>query len=74
MTTVRFRLNISADRYLAYYQGSAHQVVATAQDGRRVRFPADRLRPFVTRDGVHGEFVLEFDANHKFVGLTRVGS
>lgn len=73
MTTLRFRLNISAEHYLAYYQGVARQVVATAHDGQRVQFPAERLRPFVTHDGVRGEFALEFDADNRFVALRRIG-
>lgn len=72
MPTVRFRLDISSDVYLAYYQGAVRSVIATGRDGRRVQFPADRLRPFVTHEGVRGEFELEFDANNKFVALRRV--
>lgn len=74
MPQIRFRLNISAEHYLAYYQGAASKVIATSTDGRRVQFPADRLRPFVTHDGVRGEFVIEFDANHKFVALQRIAT
>lgn len=72
MPSVRFHLNISPERYLAYYQGAAHSVIATGRDGRRVQFPAERLRPFVTHEGVRGEFELEFDANNKFVALRRI--
>ena len=72
MPSIRFRLDISPESYLAYYQGAARNVVATGRDGRRIQFPADRLRPFVTHDGVRGEFELEFDANNKFVAMRRV--
>lgn len=74
MTTLRFRLDIGAERYLSYYQGVARQVIATTREGQRVQFPAERLRPFVTHDGVHGEFALEFDANNRFVALRRLGN
>ncbi len=73
MPEIRFRLDISPERYLSFYQGAARNVLATSVDGRRVQFPAERLRPFVTREGVRGEFVLEFDADNRFVGLRRVG-
>ena len=73
MPEIRFRLAISPERYLSYYQGAARNVLAVSVDGRRVQFPAERLRPFVTHEGVCGEFVLEFDANNKFVDLRRVG-
>jgi len=71
MAVVRFRLDISPEQYLRYYQGAASQVVAMGYDGRRIRFPASRLRPFVTHDGVRGEFELEFDAQNKFIALRR---
>jgi hypothetical protein len=74
MSVVRFRLDISPESYLAYYQGVARSVVVTGLDGRRVQFPADRLRPFVTHDGVRGEFELEFDGNNKFVAMRRIGA
>lgn len=73
MPEIRFRLNISPEQYLSYYQGAVRNVIATSSDGRRVQFPADRLRPFVTHDGVRGEFVLEFDADNRFVALRRLG-
>ncbi len=72
MPSIRFHLDISPELYLSYYQGAVRSVIATGRDGRRVQFPADRLRPFVTHDGVRGEFELEFDVNHKFVALRRV--
>ena len=73
MPEIRFRLDISPQRYLSYYQGTVRNVLAVSVDGRRIQFPADRLRPFVTHDGVRGEFVLEFDDNNKYVGMRRIG-
>ena len=70
---IRFRLAISADDYLAYYQGAARAVVVQAEDGRTLRFPADSLRPFVTRLGIHGLFEIRFDARNKLQGLRRIG-
>lgn len=70
---IRFRLAISADDYLAYYRGSARDVVVIAEDGRRVKFPAGALQPFVTRTGIHGRFELRFDTRHKLLGLHRLG-
>ena len=69
---LRVVLNIPANVIHSYYTGAAREIVATAVDGRVVRFPANILRPFVTHDGVHGEFAIEFDTNHKFVGIHRL--
>jgi hypothetical protein len=72
MNEVRFSLNISPQRYLSYYQGVARLVVVNARDGRRIQFPAEHLRPFVTHEGIHGEFALQFDEYNKFVGLKQL--
>ena len=73
MREYRFRIALPAERYLAHYQGVVRGVVVTAEDGTRVEFPAELLRPFVTRDGVYGQFVLRADANGKLQSLQRVG-
>jgi hypothetical protein len=73
MREYRFRLRIPAQDYLAYYQGAAREVLATTAEGVKVRFPANALRPFVTRDGVCGLFLLRVDANNKLQALDRLG-
>lgn len=73
MNEIRFYLNLTAERYLHYYQGAAKAVSVVSVDGRRLQFPAEHLRPFVTHNGVQGEFVLQFDSRNKFLGLKRLG-
>lgn len=69
---VRFRLRIPAHRYLAHYQGTARTVMAVTLDGKRVQFPARLLVPYVSREGVFGEFILRYDENNKAIGLEKV--
>ncbi len=73
MRQVRFTLHISADEVLRYYRGSAAMVAVTATDGTRLRFPAGSLRRFVTREGIHGQFLIRFDENNRLVEIKRVG-
>lgn len=68
----RFSLDISSEAYLNYYQGRARTVIVQAEDGRRVQFPADALRPYVTRAGIQGRFELVTDAGHKLIELRRL--
>ena len=68
-SSIRFRLAISAEEYLAYYQGSAQEVVARSDDNRIVRFPASAIREFVTHDGIFGSFEITFDENNKLIGI-----
>ena len=68
----RFRLRITADDYLAHYRGSAKSVMAVTAEGKKVQFPARLLVPYVSRDGVSGEFVLRYDENNKAIDLRKV--
>jgi len=68
-SSIRFRLAISAEEYLAYYQGSAQEVVVRSDDNKIVRFPASAIRKFVTHDGIFGSFEITFDENNKLIGI-----
>jgi len=72
MNEIRFRLNIAAHEYEAYYAGVAKNVIVPMQNGRHLQFPASNLRPYFRHNGVHGEFVLRFDENNKLMELVRV--
>jgi hypothetical protein len=67
-----FQLHISSEQYLDYYRGAAKSVVARAESGQTVQFPASLLQRFITADGIHGEFVLVCDEHHKCINLQRV--
>ena len=72
MPSVDVTLNIDADEFLRVYQGSARDVVARADDGRTLRFPAAILRRFVTREGIVGRFRIQFDGQGRFVDIQSV--
>ncbi len=71
-SSIRFRLAISAEEYLAYYQGSAQVVVARSDDNRIIRFPASAIRKFVTHDGIYGSFEISFDENNRIIAIQPV--
>jgi len=63
-------LAIPADEFRRLYEGSANTVVARDRiSGRSVRFPASRLRDFVTPAGVYGRFELQVDADSRLVQI-----
>ena len=72
MQRVKVRLNISPERFQGYYQGVIEHVVATAADGRLVKFPARVLRPFLSYQGVQGTFEITCDANMKFQSIRQI--
>ncbi|MEH6627700.1 MAG: DUF2835 domain-containing protein [Motiliproteus sp.] len=69
MQQITVSLKISPDEYLKHYRGNANFVNARAIDGRSVRFPAKILKPFITREGVCGVFVICFDDEGKFQSI-----
>lgn len=65
-------LNISAAEYEKFYRQGDIGVLARARDGRRVRFPADSLRRFVTHSGIHGSFRIRYGADGRLQTLERL--
>lgn len=65
---------LPADRYLAWYRGSAQRVLMHSRDGRRVSLPAHHLRPFLTHGGVYGSFVMRFTEDGKLLSFERLES
>ncbi len=72
MPEVRVSLDISYQDYLAYYEGVAESVVTKTRDGRKVKFPARVLRPFLSQQGIIGEFLIRFNDRRKFVGIEKL--
>jgi hypothetical protein len=73
MREVTISISISTQDYLAHYQGSVKEVVARSIDGRNIRFPSTILQPFVSHNGINGNFVISFDDNNKFQSIRKVG-
>ena len=72
MQKMRFYLDISAQQYLSYYNGSAKFINVQTDYGRTLKFPASELQKFVTRSGIQGRFEIEFNEQYKLVSLSRV--
>ena len=70
----QFPLRITSVQYLDYYRGAVHHVIAYCADGTKVQFPAALLKPYVTLDGIHGEFVLVCDDDYRGAKLRRLTS
>ena len=71
MKQYEFHLSISSDKYLAYDRGTIRQVVARCADGLTLQFPASLLQPFITSEGIHGDFLLTCSDDNKGAELRR---
>ena len=72
MKRMTFAMRLSAEKYLSYYQGSAKNVIVKAEDGRTLKFPANRLQEFVTKDGVEGRLEIVLDDENRIVSMRRL--
>ena len=70
--SVTVDINISSDEFKKMYEGSANMVSCVARDGRRIKFPAKILQPYLTHSGISGSFLISFDANMKFQSVDRL--
>jgi hypothetical protein len=67
-----FQLHISQEQFLRHYQGHSNAVQVLSECGRKIRFPASRLRPHLRHDGIHGRYCLTVDSRNRFVSITPV--
>lgn len=68
----RFRLLLSADQVLMYYQGQIKSVLVQADSGLRVQLDLVHFRGFFQHSGLDGRFELLTDANGKFKALHKI--
>lgn len=70
--SVRFRLALSAEKYLEYYKGNAQSIIVCSEDNRNIKFPANAIRKFLTHKGIFGLFEIQFDQNNKLIEIIKV--
>jgi Protein of unknown function (DUF2835) len=69
---IRFHLNLSYEQYLAFYRGVVKTVMAKADDGRNISFPASNIQRYLTKAGIKGHFEMELTLQNKFVAIKRL--
>ncbi|MFC3032102.1 DUF2835 family protein [Pseudoalteromonas fenneropenaei] len=67
-----FYLDLSHAQCMAYYQGVIDYVQVVEDGGKKIRFPASRVRPFISTIGVRGRFRLILNDSNQFVSLEKV--
>jgi hypothetical protein len=69
---IRFALKLPYDQYLKVYQGIAKNVSVIADGGRRIAFPAGKIQPFLTKQGINGYFEMELTPENKFIRIKKL--
>jgi hypothetical protein len=72
MQEIVIDLHITADEYQKYYQQPGTVVCGDARDGRKVRFPANILHPYISYSGVKGTFRVLFNEDGKFLSIDKL--
>ena len=72
MKSFEFNLHLSAEEYLQYYEGIAQAIQVRSLCGKTIQFPADKMRQFVLKDGVHGTFIIQLDKDNKFLSVKQL--
>ena len=62
-------ISLSKEQVLLHYRGQVGAVRAYSRSGECVQFPINILRPYITDNGVHGVFEIQYDKQHKFTGI-----
>ena len=70
--SIRFKIALSSEKYQAYYKGKAQSIQAVSLDNKKVRFPANAIRNYLTHDGIHGLFEIQFDENNKLIKVEKI--
>ena len=71
-SSIRFQLALSAEKYMAYYKGTAQFIKVHSVDNRSVKFPANAIRSFLRHDGIYGMFEIQFDENNKLIKVIQI--
>lgn len=72
MLSLVFDISIPAQEFLRVYQGTANRVLIRSRAGRTISLPARHLQPFLTRNGISGSFIMEFNAQGQLLDLRRL--
>lgn len=70
--TYRFRLILTTEQILAYYQGHVTAVVVQADNGLRVQLDLRHFRRYFQHSGLDGYFELFTDEKGKFKALHKI--
>ena len=66
---ISLSLQLTSRQVEEYYRGRARHVVAEAADGRIIQLPIKVLHPFISKQGIQGDFLVTTDDENRFVKI-----
>lgn len=67
-----FTVYLTYEQCMEYYAGTIQFVQVTSDEGKRIRFPASRIRPFISSLGIRGRFRLILSDSNQFISLEKI--
>ena len=72
MAHADFEISIPNERLLRHYSGHATGIVVTTTTGATLQLPAVAFRKFVSANGLHGRFRVEYSEQNRLTSLRRL--
>ncbi len=72
MKQISLSLQLTPHQVEEYYRGRARHVVAEAADGRIIQLPIKVLHPFISKQGIQGDFLVTTDDENRFVKIAPI--
>lgn len=67
-----FNLRLSYEQFLPIYQGSVDKIIVRDTSGRTIELSAVHFKPYLTPEGINGQFKLLTSSSGKFHSLVRI--
>ena len=74
MKQISFSLQLTPRQVEEYYRGRARHVVAEAADGRIIQLPIKVLHPFISKQGIQGDFLVTTDDENRFLKIVSISA
>ena len=74
MKQISLSLQLTPRQVEEYYRGRARHVVAEAADGRIIQLPIKVLHPFISKQGIQGDFLVTTDDENRFVKIEPISA
>ena len=72
MRQYTFRLALGREEIMLMYQGHVRRLVVRTEQGLTLELGLEKIRGFVSQDGVYGYFRLKTQDDHRFISLERI--
>ncbi len=74
MKQISLSLQLTPRQVEEYYRGRARHVVAEAADGRIIQLPIKVLHPFISKQGIQGDFLVTTDDENRFLKIASISA